>query len=168
MATCGAPTILRCQYNTNLHLDILDSSEQSCSFALKHKGNEDATMQRTTYSKLTDMAGKPGETVCPGKLNRKSCNAFSHPIRDWNCVCLDEAQMSPNFMKKATEIRAWHRLSSVVWMRRSLEWVNMVEDTHHLALLNNACFFICLAQSAFPTGWRVQDHKTVSSGFWLC
>ena len=28
-------------------------------------------------------------------------------------------------------------------------------------------FFFCSAQSAFATGWRVQDHKTVSSGFFL-
>ena len=28
-------------------------------------------------------------------------------------------------------------------------------------------FLICLAQSAFSTGWRVQDHKTVFFGFYL-
>ena len=94
------PKTVRFQHNTNLHLDILDSSKQLCSFVLKHKRNKDATMQRTTHPKVTAMTGKAGETVCPGNSNRNLAMQVSHSIRDCDCVCLDEAQMSLNFTKK--------------------------------------------------------------------
>ena len=48
------------------------------------------------------------------------------------------------------------------------ERVNMTKETNHVvALEKTMCCFFSLAQSAFATGWHVQDHKTVSSDFCL-
>ena len=57
-------------------------------------------MQLVTHSKVTEIMRKAVKTVYPG-ISKKDLAMYScHSIRVWACVCLDKADMSPDFIKK--------------------------------------------------------------------
>ena len=57
-------------------------------------------MQRITHSKVTEIIRKAVKTVYPD-ISKKDLAMYScHSIRVWACVCLDEAEMSSDFIKK--------------------------------------------------------------------
>ena len=92
---------------------------------------KDGTVQYLTHSKVTDMIRKAVKTVYPD-ISKKDLMMYScHSIRVWACVCLDEAGMPPDFIKKRLR---WLGESYRVYLRDT----NKINDLHNTALKKSA------------------------------
>ena len=92
---------------------------------------KDGTVQYLTHSKVTDMIRKAVKTVYPN-ISKKDLMMYScHSIRVWTCVCLDEAGMPPDFIKKRLR---WLGESYRVYLRDT----NNINELHNAALKESA------------------------------
>ena len=108
---------VRLRHNTKLPLAIFKA--------------KDGTVKYLTHSKVTEIIRKAVKTVYPDTSKKDLAMYSCHSIRVWACVCLDEAEMSPDFIKKRLR---WLSESYRVYLRDT----NKNNELHNAALKESA------------------------------
>ena len=123
-------------------MDVVFSGKNGRLFQIKKKSDlkkiyavvitwRHGTVQYLTHSKVTEIIRKAVRAVYPDMSRKELMKHSCHSIRVWACVCLDEAGMSPDFIKKRLR---WLGESYRVYLRDT----NKINEQHNAALKESA------------------------------
>ena len=89
--------------------------------------NKDGEVKYMTHQKVTEIIRKAVKKVYPSMPKETLAKYSCHSIRVWACVCLDEADKSPDIIKKGLR---WTGESYRVYLRDT----NRINEQHKDAL----------------------------------